>query len=62
MSDINAFRKATREAKLQARVKARLDAWWHTTRCPNCQAKVSALQRFLGEAAVDARTPPTHLN
>ena len=36
-------RAAVREARVQQRVKARLDAWWHTTQCPNCQAKLALL-------------------
>lgn len=64
MPDITAFRVATREAKTQSRVKARIEAWWHAHRCPNCLAKAAMLKAFIDSQQPAAATPsaPHSLN
>ena len=63
MSDIASFRIATCEAKTQARMKVRVEVWWHKNQCPNCQAKVAMLKAMLGATEpVPAFEPPRSLN
>lgn len=57
MSDINAFRVASREAKTQVRMKKRAEDWWHMNQCPNCRAKLTMVRDM--QAAAAAEVAPT---
>lgn len=52
----HALRRLATEAAQQRRIKARIAAWWHAERCPNCARERDQFP-VIAESLLDALKP-----